>query len=59
MLKKTMRFLAQCILIHNHKLPILQVGFFEAKEGVSKAVYSLINTAIKEANKLDLKRKLL
>lgn len=48
--------LAQCILIHNHKLPIFQVGFFEAKEGVSKAVYSLINTAIKEANKLDLKK---
>lgn len=50
------KILAQCILIYHHLLPMLQIGFFDAKQGQDEAVDLLINEAKGVAKSLNLEK---
>lgn len=50
------RVVAQCILVHDPALPMLQVGFFEALPDQGDAVARLLDTARAEAQRRGLDR---
>ena len=50
------KFLVQAIFIYNAKLPILQVGFFEAVKNAESAVNALIGEAMQKAKQLGVKQ---
>jgi len=50
------RVVAECMLIHNPRLPLMQVAFFEAEPNQQEAVDLLLEEARKEAIRLGVER---